>query len=146
MEESKMIKTNLAALAALQEGEKLWVDLDTDLVRSQRGGALTRMLYRQGRAVTAAWATRFHCKVRGFIEKEIVQLECGRGDPARMKEVSTLLVTASTGLETLRRIYTGDMNTQNILGQTVKELALTAKMSQSYLARLRGEKSSGLVT
>jgi len=88
---------------------------------------------------------RFHCKVRGFIEKEIVQLECGRGSPACMQEISKLLVSASAGLETLRRIYTGDMHTQNILGQTVKELALTAKMSQSYLARRKGE-TSRLVT
>jgi len=36
---------------------------------------------------------RFHCKVRGFIEKEIVQLECGRGSPACMQEISKLLVS-----------------------------------------------------
>jgi len=54
-------------------------------------------------------------------------------------------VSASAGLETLRRIYTGDLHTQNILRQTVQELALTAKMSQSYLARRNGE-TSRLVT
>jgi hypothetical protein len=30
--------------------------------------------------VTGAWVTRFHSKVRAFVEKEIVELECGRGN------------------------------------------------------------------
>ena len=34
----------------------------------------------QGRTVTGAWVTRFHSKVRAFVEKEIVELECGRGN------------------------------------------------------------------
>jgi hypothetical protein len=46
-EESEEIKMNLAVLSALQESQKLWVDMHSDLVRAQIGGAFSRMLYRQ---------------------------------------------------------------------------------------------------
>jgi len=56
------------------QGEKLWVDLPADTISAQRGGGFARMLGRQGRAVTVAWVTRFHGRVRSFVEKEIVQV------------------------------------------------------------------------
>ena len=46
-DESEEIKMNLAVLSGLQEGQKLWVDLPSDLVRAQVGGAFSRLLYRQ---------------------------------------------------------------------------------------------------
>jgi len=46
-EESEEIKMNLAVLSGLQEGQKLWVDMPSDLVRAQIGGAFSRLLYRQ---------------------------------------------------------------------------------------------------
>ena len=104
------------------------------------------MLGRQGRAVTAAWATRFHGRVRAFVEKEIVQLECGRGDASHIQDLSQSLGSGAKGLEELRRVYTGDTATQAVLGKGVKEMTLTAKMCASYLARMRGEQVSGLVT
>jgi hypothetical protein len=144
--ECDMIKANLEVLSRLQEGEKLWVDLDNDQITAQRGGGFSRMLGRQGRAVTAAWATRFHGRVRAFVEKEIVQLECGRGDASHIQDLSQSLGSGAKGLEELRRVYTGDTATQAVLGKGVKEMTLTAKMCASYLARMRGEQVSGLVT
>jgi hypothetical protein len=34
----------------------------------------------------------------------------------------------------------GNVGTQGVLGRSIKELMLTAKMSESYLARLQGQK------
>ena len=39
--------------------------------------------------MTGAWVTRFHSKVRAFVEKEIVQLECGRGNSPCLQVLQT---------------------------------------------------------
>ena len=62
-----------------------------------------------------------------------------------LQELARKLSLAAEGLSVLRQQYSGDVATQSMLGDAVKELSLSAKMCESFLKRMRGD-TGGLVT